>query len=98
MKKNSRILAYSATGLIILLLLFAWFQASNKNAGTADNAMLLDESVTPAPYALIRLQEQPVFQIDDTGKPFATIDDLDDRGDKVLTDDNPLIIQELRPK
>jgi hypothetical protein len=78
MKKNSRILAYSATGLIILLLLFAWFQANNNNAGTADNAMLLDESVTPAPYALIRLQEQPVFQIDDTGKPFATIDDLDD--------------------
>ena len=97
MKNNSRIFAYSAAGLILLLLLFAWFQASNKNAGTVDKSMLLDESVTPAPYALVRLQEQPVFQTDDTGKPFATIDDLDDRGDKTLTGDNPLTIQELMP-
>jgi len=93
MRRNSRILVYSAIGLVILLLL-AWFGASNKNARTADSAMLLDESATPAPYGLTRLQERPVFQIDDRGRPFAMIDD---RSDKVLTDDNPLTIQELRP-
>ena len=98
MKIKSRILIYSVAGLVILLLLFAWFQILNKNEGTAGSAMLQDESVTPAPYALIRLQELPVFPIDDTGKSFATMDDQEDRSGIDSTDDNPVIIQELRPK
>ena len=92
--KNNKKLAYSIIGLIILLLLFVWFQTRNKNMGSTDNGMLLDESATPAPYALIRIQEQPVFKIDYTGKPFATMEDIDDRSEKFLIDDSPLIIQE----
>lgn len=95
MKNNSRIYVYLAVGLIILLLVC--FYASNKNAGAVDTAMLLDKSATPAPYALIRLQERPVFQIDDRERPFAMIDDLDDRSDKTRVSDNPLSIQELEP-
>lgn len=94
MKNNSRICVYLATGLITLLL-SACFQACNKNAGTADSAMLLDKSATSAPHALIRLQERPVFQTDDRKKPFAMIDD---RSDKIRAGDNPLTIRELKPK
>ncbi len=93
MKNNSRICVYLATGLITFLL-SACFQTSNKNAGIADTAMLLDKSATPAPHALIRLQERPVFQIDDRKRPFAMIDD---RSDKIRAGDDPLTIRELKP-
>jgi len=97
MKTTNKVLIYLATGLVILVVLFAWVQTRNKDTGTAAIAMLEDESVTPAPYDLIRIQEQPVFQMDNNGMQFAALDDLEDRIEN-LTDDNPLIIQESKPK
>jgi hypothetical protein len=94
MKNNSRLCACLAT-VLMTLLLSACFQASYKNSRTTDTAMLMDKSAIPAPHALIRLQERPVFQIDDKKRPFAMIDD---RRDKIRTDDKPLTIRELKPK
>lgn len=42
-------------------------------------AMRLDESPTPAPFAMCRPTERPVFQCDDKGREFATKDDLVER-------------------
>jgi hypothetical protein len=97
MKKTGRILAYSLVVMAIVLLLFAWLRANNKVVETDGIAMLLDESATPAPFALSNLQEEPIFQTDDTGKQFATADDLEDRGDDTLTEKNLVIIEELEP-
>jgi len=75
---------------------------SDKNKISADRAMLLDESPTPALYALIRPQEQPVFQMDDKKRPFAMVSDSDDKSDKIETKikakDKPLTIQESKPE
>jgi hypothetical protein len=94
MKNNCRLCAY-LTIVLMTLLLSACFKASYKNSETADTAMLMDKSANPAPHALIRMQERPVFQIDDKKRPFAMIDD---RIDKIRTSDKPITIRELKPK
>jgi hypothetical protein len=75
---------------------------SDKNKISADRAMLLDESSTPALYALIRPQERPVFQMDDKKRPFAMVSDSDDKSDKIepkiKAKDKPLTIQESKPE
>lgn len=93
MKKNVRICVCLVTALIALLL-SGCSQAGNKNEETAGTAMLLDKSAAPAPHALIRLQERPVFQVDDRKRPLAMIDD---RIDKVKADDKLLTIREIKP-
>jgi hypothetical protein len=97
MKSNSTICVCLVVGLITLLLP-ACFEASDKEKGTADSAMLLDESATPAPHALIRLQERPVFQVDERKRPFAAIEDLADRSDKIRVGDKPMTIRESKPE
>lgn len=71
---------------------------SDKNKTPAESAMLLDESPTPALHALIRLQERPVFQMDDKKRPFAMVSDSDDKSRKIKVKDKPLTIQESEPK
>ena len=71
---------------------------SDKNKKSADSAMLLDESPLPALYALISLQERPVFQMDDKERPFAMVSDSDDKGRKIKAKDKPLTIQESKPE
>jgi hypothetical protein len=71
---------------------------SDKNTTAADRAMLLDESPTPALHVLIRLQEQPVFQMDDKKRPFAMLSDSDDKRRKIKAKDKPLTIQESKPE
>lgn len=70
---------------------------TDKDTTAADSAMLLDESPTPAPHALIRLQERPVFQKDDKMGSFAMMNDLDYIGDKIQAYDEPLTIRESKP-
>ena len=48
-----------------------------------------------ASNGLIRLQESPVFPVDETKKPFAMIDD---RADKVRAGDKPLRMEEQRSR
>jgi hypothetical protein len=70
---------------------------SDKNTITADRAMLLDESFTPALHSLIRLQERPVFQMDDKERPFAMINDLEYSSREIRAKDAPLTISESKP-
>jgi hypothetical protein len=70
---------------------------SDKNTITADRAMLLDESFTPALQSLIRLQERPVFQMDDKERPFAMINDLEYSSREIRAKDAPLTISESKP-
>lgn len=71
---------------------------SDKKTTSAGSAMLQDESPTPALHALIRLQERPVFQMDDKKRPFAMVSDSDDKSRKIKAKDKPLTIQESKPE
>lgn len=70
---------------------------SDKNTITADSAMLLDETFTPALQSLIRLQERPVFQMDDKERPFAMINDLEYSSREIRAKDAPVTIRESKP-
>lgn len=89
MKNQIRTWVYIVTALIILLLSACCYDGRNKTG------MLLDEEAIQAPHALIRLQEQPVFHMDNRKRPFAMIDD---RNDKIRASDKPLNIQESKPE
>ena len=95
MNIGSKALAFLSGALMAALLSACMHQESKNVKGTADSAMLSDTEATPAPGGLVRLQEGPAFPVDHKEKPFALIDDGDDRA---AAGDKPISIQESRPK
>ena len=74
----------------------AWFRSKKQKRDAGEGTLLLDDSATPAPYALSPLQERPVFEADEHGRPFATVEDLDARDDSVSVGSKPLTIDESK--
>ena len=90
MKDDGRILVYGASALVTLLL------SGCLTAKTADITLLMDEDAIPARHALLRLQERPVFPLDDRGRSFAMIDDSYDK--RRAASDKPVNIEESKPR
>jgi hypothetical protein len=79
-----------------LLAGLAWFRSKSQTRRMGDSALLLDDSATPAPYGLSPLQEPPVFEEDESGRPFTALADLDARESLVSAAGKPGTIDEMR--
>ncbi len=60
-----------------------------------DVLVLEDESPTPAPHSLVRLQEQPTFPRDDNQRQYAMREDFQDRH---RASEEPLTLEETESK
>jgi hypothetical protein len=95
----------SGTGKAWVVLLSAGLAAATarwwlgaKRAGRGDpQVLLLDDSASPAPFALSLLQETPQFGQDQSGKPFAMIEDQNVRREGGLTAATPMTLSESEP-
>lgn len=85
--RTGAVIAGSLAGL-------AWLRSRVKKRRTGDGALLLDDSATPAPYPLSQLHESPGFEVDESGRPFATVEDLDAPGRGVSAPSRPSTIDE----
>lgn len=95
MKEDSRTWVYLAIALTALLLSGCFHPDNKTTEGFAGTAMLMDREVKPAPQSLIRLQERPVFPVDDRKRPIAMVDDSKE---KIKTSDKPINLQESKPE
>ena len=85
----------SIAGLSMALTLSACNGEVEDKSDNPRTAMLMDETATPAPHRLIRLQERPVFPVDENKLPIAM---LEDSGDKPRPSDKPVELQEAKPQ
>lgn len=93
MNDDNKIWVY-IIALSMTFLLSACCSSDNKtDRKSADIAMLLDRDATPAPHALVRIQERQLFPMDENKKQYAM---SDDRKDRKSTKNTPITIQESR--
>ena len=93
MRNASRTLVFLSTTLIASLLSACFDEGGKTGKGAAE--ILLDKDAAPASHALVRLQEQPAFPVDEGKKPFAVIGDRDERAP---ASDKPKSLDESKPK
>ena len=60
-------------------------------------AIASDVSPIPARHAMVRPHEWPVFDMDESGRPFAIACDVDDLSTPDRTRDVPLTLEEVAP-
>jgi hypothetical protein len=94
----------NASRIVVVLAAFAasllWGcrDQSRKTDENTPNAaeILADREDVPAANALIRLQEEPAFPVDEQGRPFAMVGDGDER--LAAASDKPLSLEESELK
>ena len=61
------------------------------------SGMAMDDSASPAASALVRLQELPPCKVDESGRPYLLMDDLDDRERRESATSLPILLRENAP-
>lgn len=90
MKIDSKMRVYVTIATVVIPLCGCSYGGTYKSKG-----MLLDEEAISAPHGLIRLQERPVFPVDKNKRPYAVLEDSED---KPRITSKPFTIQEPEAK